>query len=79
VVSDPMTDEDWKMLILRIKGDFARMGELKAKTIRSFEKFVLFENKYVSLEKLCADLHANIIDTPSAKLARLRAKFDHSL
>jgi hypothetical protein len=47
---------------LAIKADFARHGREKSEMMKSFEKFVVFQNKFVSLASLCADLHASIID-----------------
>ena len=32
--------------------------------LRSFEKYFVFQNKFVSLAGLCADLHAEILDAP---------------
>ena len=65
VVSEALTDDHWKELILSIKHDYNRVGQRKSEVLRSLEKFVIFQNKYVSLARLCADLHAEIIDTPS--------------
>ena len=75
-VFERMTDEDWKALILAIKADFARHGREKSEMMKSFEKFVVFQNKFVSLARLCADLHASIIDAgpPICMLPRVTSK-----
>jgi hypothetical protein len=75
-VFERMTDEDWKALILAIKADFARIGREKSNMMKSFEKYVVFQNKFVSLARLCADLHANIVDAPPPirTLPRLTSK-----
>ncbi len=75
IVEEPMTDDDWKALIVGIKADFARVGREKSKVIRSFEKFVLFQNKYVSLAGLCADLHADILDAPAVGKVSLTSSY----
>lgn len=64
IVSETLSDEQWKELILAIKQDFRRVGRHKAKVLRRLEKYVVFQNKYVSLAALCADLHAEIVDAP---------------
>jgi len=75
MVSESMADEDWKTLILALKADFGRIGVAKSKMLRSFEKFAVFQNKYVVLAGLCADLHASIVDARDMvrKLPRLDA------
>ena len=75
IVDEPMSDEDWKALIVGIKADYARVGEEKSKVTRSFEKFVIFQNKYVSLAGLCADLHADILDAPGAEKVSLTSSY----
>jgi hypothetical protein len=64
IIGEKLTDQNWKELILAIKSDSRRLSKEKAKIQRSLEKFVVFQNKYVSLAGLCADLHASIIDAP---------------
>lgn len=51
-------------LIIGIKDDFARFGKLKSDIKRSFEKFFVFQNKFVTLATLCAEMHESIIDAP---------------
>jgi hypothetical protein len=63
-VPGTLTDEQWKTLILAIKGDFANEAKPKSEVTRSLEKFVIFENKFVSLAQRCAELHAEIVDAP---------------
>lgn len=76
MVSEPMTDSNWKELIIAMKGDFARVGADKSAVLRSFEKFSVFQNKYVALANECADLHAAITDTPELvkQLPRITSK-----
>jgi hypothetical protein len=66
MVTEELSDEQWKGLIEGIKSDFARIAKEKSAVVHSFEKYVLFQNKYVALADLCADLHASITDIPSA-------------
>ncbi|WP_205932319.1 hypothetical protein, partial [Rhizobium leguminosarum] len=40
------------------------LGQQKSTALRDLEKYVVFQNKFVVLSGLCADLHADIIDTP---------------
>jgi len=65
IVSEPLTDEEWKELILAIKHDYRRVGQRKSEVLRGLEKYVVFQNKYVSLASVCADLHAEILEAPS--------------
>lgn len=64
MVSEQLTDNDWQDLIRAIKADFGRVATEKSKMLRSFEKYFVFQNKFVSLAGLCADLHAEIVDAP---------------
>lgn len=61
---DDLTDRQWQALILGLKGEFARIGREKSEMTRTFEKFVVFQNKYVSLANVCAELHERIVDSP---------------
>jgi hypothetical protein len=75
MLTEALSDEQWKQLIEAIKGDFRRVAKEKSGVLLSFEKYVLFQNKYVTLADLCAELHASIIDTPpAADLAPLRSE-----
>lgn len=75
-VSEKMSDEDWKALILALKADFGRLGREKSQMLKSFEKFVVFQNKFCTLADLCAELHASIVDAPPpiTALPRLTSK-----
>jgi hypothetical protein len=70
-VSEPLTDEQWKALIETIKRDYRRIGRSKSDVKRTFEKYVVFQNKFVSLSSLCADLHERIVDTPILEKVKL--------
>jgi hypothetical protein len=61
-LSERMTDEDWRDLILAIKADYKRVGGEKATVLKSLERWVIFPNKFIELADICADLHANILD-----------------
>ena len=63
-LSEILTDEQWKELILGIKSDFGRVGRTKLEMIRSFEEYLVFQNKYLTLADLCAELHESIVDAP---------------
>lgn len=62
MVAEPMTDDDWRTLILAIKGDFGRVGPLKSAVHSGLEKWAVFPNKFVAIAGLCADHHATILD-----------------
>jgi hypothetical protein len=64
IVSEKLTDEEWKELINAIKADFSRVAKDKSAIVKSFEKYILFQNKYAAIANLCADLHASILETP---------------
>jgi hypothetical protein len=63
-LSEKLTDEQWKDLILAFKADFRRIGREKSAMMRSFEKYFVFQNKFKSVADECALLHEAIIDTP---------------
>lgn len=67
IISERMRDLDWKGLILALKADFGRSGRAKSEMMRSFEKYVVFQNKFVTLADLCAEMHEAIIDMPPAR------------
>lgn len=62
LVTESLSNDDWKSLLEAIKADFSRVAAEKTKTLRSLEKFVVFQNKFVSIANLCADLHSSIMD-----------------
>ncbi|WP_156402295.1 hypothetical protein [Caulobacter sp. Root1472] len=66
MIAEPMSDEDWKTLILAIKADFARVGPEKKAELDRLEKWTLFPNKYVAIAGLCADHHGTITDVLAA-------------
>ena len=45
---EPISDNEWIELINVIKADFGRIGPQKSQVLRSLEKFVVFQNKYVA-------------------------------
>ncbi|RWG90559.1 hypothetical protein [Mesorhizobium sp.] len=65
IVGEPLSDQQWRDLIVGIKRDFARVGARKSEVLQSLEKYVVFQNKYVSIASLCANLHAAIVDAPA--------------
>jgi hypothetical protein len=66
MTTEALSDLQWKQLIEAIKADFSRFAKEKSAVLRSFEKYVVFQNKYVALASLCAELHASIVDMPPA-------------
>lgn len=69
MIGEEMTDQYWKDLIVGLKADFGRLGREKSAMMRSFEKFVVFQNKYVTLADLCAEMHESITNMPPAQTA----------
>jgi hypothetical protein len=61
-VTEDLSDHDWVNLIGAIKKDFGRVGPQKSAVLKTLEKYVVFQNKYVALAGICADLHASILD-----------------
>ena len=59
MVPERLEDEEWKSVVLAIGKDFARVGEAKSDVFHSFEKYNIFQNKFVSLAGLCAELHGS--------------------
>ncbi len=62
LLSEALTDEQWKSLLVELKADFGRVSREKGDITRSFEKYLVFQNKYVVLADYCADLHARLVD-----------------
>jgi len=67
--TEDLSDEQWKELIVALKADFANTGKAKSTMLRSFEKFVVFQNKFVALANLCAEHHEAIVDSAAHSLA----------
>lgn len=65
MVGETLTHQQWRDLIVGIRTDFARIGSQKSAVLQSLEKFVVFQNKFVSIAGLCADLHGAIVDAPA--------------
>jgi hypothetical protein len=63
-IGELMADSDWIDLIHALKRDFARVAEKKSQMLKSFEKYVVFQNKFKLLADDCAQLHALISDIP---------------
>jgi hypothetical protein len=61
-LSESLTDENWRDFILGIKADYKRVATGKSVILKSFEKRVIFTNKFVEVANICADLHAQIVD-----------------
>ncbi len=62
LISEKLTDIDWKALILAIKADFRRVGKEKIAILKSLEKWVIFPNKFVEVARTCSYKHSYIID-----------------
>jgi hypothetical protein len=67
MTSEDLSDNEWKDLVIALKVDFARVAKQKSAMTRSFEKFVVFQNKFVALSGLCAEMHEAISDTEPAQ------------
>ena len=62
-VSEEMTDENWRDLILAIKSDYKRVAKKKSLVFKTLENWVIFPNRYVAIADLCADLHAKLTES----------------
>jgi hypothetical protein len=62
VITERLTDDDWRDLISNIKADYKRVGKEKSAVLKSLEKWVVFPNKFFAIANLCADLHARILN-----------------
>jgi len=76
LIGESLTDQEWKEVITNLKADFERLGPEKSEIIRSFEKFVIFQNKFSTLAELCAELHESILKTPKIRLRQPDFKAD---
>lgn len=65
LISEKMKPHDWASLLTAIKRHFGSIASEKSKVLRQLEKFLVFQNKFVSIANLCADLHESIIDVRS--------------
>lgn len=64
MLGDALTDREWQTLIQGFRGEFGRLGREKSEMTRTFEKFIVFQNKFAALATVCAELHERIVDTP---------------
>jgi hypothetical protein len=62
VLSEKMTDQNWRDLGLSIKTDYGRVGKEKSAVLKSLEHWVTFPNKFVEIADICAELHSEIVD-----------------
>ena len=62
LVSEKLTDETWRDLVLGVKADYGRVGKEKSAVLMSLEHWVTFPNKFVEVADICADLHGEIVD-----------------
>ena len=60
-VSEEMTDENWRHLILAIKSDYKKtsLPRKRVSFSRHLENWVIYPNRYVAIADLCADLKRN--------------------
>lgn len=72
MLQEALTDREWQGLILGLQAEFARLGRPKSEMTKTFEKFLVFQNKFVSLANVCADLHGQILDAPPFEAVRQR-------
>ncbi len=71
--TEALSDEQWKETLLAFKAEFARAGKAKSAMLRSFEKYVVFQNKFVALSALCAEHHEAIVDSEPHSLVLPKA------
>ncbi|MBZ5564551.1 MAG: hypothetical protein LAP13_19305, partial [Acidobacteriia bacterium] len=62
MVSEKLTDGNWRDLVLAVKADYGRVGKDKSAVLKSLEHWVTFPNKFVEIADICAELHAEILD-----------------
>lgn len=62
LLSEKMTDENWRDLALAVKADYGRVGKEKSVVLKSLEHWVTFPNKFVEIADICAEHHAEIVD-----------------
>ncbi len=62
-IAEKMSDADWASFLGTVKRDFARVAKAKSSVLKELEKYYVFQNKFVALSGVCADLHATIVDT----------------
>lgn len=62
VMSEKMTDENWRDLVLATKADYGRVGKEKSAVLKSLEHWVTFPNKFAQVADICAELHSEIVD-----------------
>jgi hypothetical protein len=62
VVSEKVTDENWRDLILGIKADYKRVASEKSGVFKSLAQWVTFPNRFVEIAAVCADMHTDIVD-----------------
>ena len=60
LLSEKLTDNEWRDFILKIKSDFGRIGKEKSEILNSLEKWAIFPNKFVEIAEVCGDLHKDI-------------------
>lgn len=60
ILSEQLTDADWRDLIKAIKADYGRVGKQKSAVFKSLERWVIFPNRFIEVANVCADLHATI-------------------
>jgi hypothetical protein len=62
LLSEQLTDNDWRDFINNIKSDYKRIGNEKSAVLKSLEKWVVFPNKFMQVAGICADLHFDITE-----------------
>jgi hypothetical protein len=61
-MSEHLTDENWRDLILAIKADYSRVGKEKGAVFKTLERWVTFPNKFIEVANVCAEHHAEILE-----------------
>jgi hypothetical protein len=55
LLSEKMTDENWRDLVLAVKADYGRVGREKSAILKSLEHWVTFPNKFVEIADIFAE------------------------
>ncbi len=68
-----MTDTKWLRFITNLKNDFGRVGQEKGEMVKTFEKWHVFPNRYLSIANRCAELH-HTLSTALPRITRELSK-----
>jgi hypothetical protein len=83
MLSESLTDEHWRTLILNLKADYKRVVKAKSDFQKTLEEWIIFPNKFTQIADLCAELHSDIlaniggfqVSKPSGKTSRSAKRY----